>query len=205
MGVGWYEERVLPRLIDVALGRALEPTRARVTAKLSGEVLEVGFGSGRNVPHYPRAVTRVLAVDPAERGRVIAARRLAASRVPVEFIGLDGQSLPLADESVDHVLVTWTLCTIPDVGRALREMHRVLRSDGRLHFVEHGRSADAKAARNQDRLTPLWGRVAGGCHLNRAIPELVAEAGFRVEELDSYRGAGSETFARMYEGVAGKR
>lgn len=202
--MGIYQDRVLPRLIDVVLGRSVDPVRVRVAAGLSGEVLEVGFGSGRNVPHYPRAVTRVQAVDPAERGRIIAAKRLAVSPVPVEFVGLDGQSLPLADESVDHVLVTWTLCTIPDVDLALREMHRVLRSGGRLHFVEHGRSPDVAAARWQDRLTPLWGRVAGGCRLNRDIPRLIDAAGFRVEELESYRDGGPEALARTYEGVAFK-
>lgn len=201
--MGWYEDRVLPRLVDVALGKWTDPTRARVSAGLAGEVLEVGFGSGRNVPHYPPEVVSVRAVDPARRGRVIAAARLAASAVPVEFVGLDGQALPLPDESVDHVLVTWTLCTIPDVDQALREMRRVLRPEGRLHFVEHGRSPDPRAARRQDRLSPLWGRIAGGCHLNRAIPELITDAGFRLDVLETHR-EGSETFARTYEGVAQK-
>jgi SAM-dependent methyltransferase len=202
--MGFYADQVLPRAIDRALGRSVEPVRARVAAGLSGEVLEVGFGSGRNVPHLPAGVTRLVAVDPAVVGRRLAAGRLAASAVPVEFIGLDGQSLPLPDESIDHVLVTWTLCTIPDVHRALSEMHRVLRPGGALHFVEHGRSPHPKSAKRQRRLGPVWGRLAGGCHLDRPIPDLVAAAGFDTADVRSYRDRGPELVSRMYEGVAHK-
>ena len=203
--MGVYSDQVLPRVIDVLLGRQVDPIRARVAAGLSGEVLEVGFGSGRNVPHLPAGVTRLVAVDPATLGRQMAAGRIAARGVPVDFVGLDGQSLPLDDASVDHVLVTWTLCTIPDVGQALREMHRVLRPGGSLHFVEHDRSPDEGSARLQDRVTPLWKRAVGGCHLNRPIPDLVTSAGFEIERLESYRDNGPELFARFYEGVAIRR
>lgn len=199
-----YTDRVLPRVIDVVLGKPFEETRARVASGLSGEVLEVGFGSGRNVPHYPSAVTGVRAVDPAAEGRRIAARRLAASPVPVSFVGLDGQDLPLDDGSVDHVLVTWTLCTIPDVDKALGEIRRVLRPGGSLHFVEHGRSPDDGAARWQDRMTPFWGRIAGGCHLNRRIPDLIEGSGLVMQRLSTYRASGPEIFSRLYEGVATK-
>jgi SAM-dependent methyltransferase len=202
--MGVYEDRILPRCIDVLLGKPMEGTRARVAAGLSGEVLEVGFGSGRNVPHLPSSVTRLLAVDPAVVGRRLASERIGASPVPVEFVGLDGQSLPIEDESVDHVLVTWSLCTIPDVDRALGEVHRVLRPGGSLHFVEHGRSPKASAARWQDRITPAWRRVAGGCHLNRPIPELLVAAGLTVERLDSYTAGGPEIVGRMFEGLATK-
>lgn len=203
--MGVYSDQVLPRVIDVLLGRHTDPIRARVTSGLSGEVLEVGFGSGRNVPHLPAGVTRLVAVDPATLGRQMAAGRIAARGVTVDFVGLDGQSLPLDDASVDHVLVTWTLCTIPDAGQALREMHRVLRPGGSLHFVEHGRSPDEGSARLQDRVTPLWKRAVGGCHLNRPIPDLVTNAGFEIERLESYRDNGPELFARFYEGVAIRR
>lgn len=202
--MGIYEERILPRVVDRLLGRPVDPTRARVAAGLSGEVLEIGFGSGRNLPHLPPSVTRLLAVDPAVVGRQLAADRLASSAVPVEFIGLDGQCLPIDDASVDHVLITWSLCTIPDVGRALTEVHRVLRPGGSLHFVEHGRSPKSSAARWQDRITPAWRRVAGGCHLNRPIPELVAAAGLTVQRLDSYTAGGPELVGRMFEGIATK-
>ena len=198
----FYEAQVLPRVLDVLLGRHTDPIRARVAAGLSGEVLEVGFGSGRNVPHLPAGVTRLVAVDPATLGQRMASERISARGLPVEFVGLDGQSLPLGDGSVDHVLVTWTLCTIPDVDRALREMHRVLRPGGSLRFVEHGRSPDERSARLQDRVTPVWKRAVGGCHLTRPIPELVAKAGFEIERLESYRDNGPELFARFYEGVA---
>ncbi len=202
--MSFYTDRVLPRVIDVVLGKPFEETRARVASGLSGDVLEVGFGSGRNVPHYPASVTGVRAVDPAAHGRRIAAPRLAASQVPVSFVGLDGQDLPLDEESVDHVLVTWTLCTIPDVDRALGEIRRVLRPGGSLHFVEHGRSPDDSAARWQDRITPLWGRVAGGCRLNRRIPDLIEDSGLVMQRLSTYRANGPELFSRLYEGVATK-
>lgn len=202
--VGVYDDRVLPRLVDLALGRPFEKTRARVAVGLTGQVLEVGFGSGRNVPHYPSAVTRVLAVEPNAAGRKLAAERIAASKVPVEFVGLDGQDLPLADESVDHVLVTWTLCTIPDAERALAEVRRVLRPGGSLHFVEHGRSPRSRIARWQDRITPTWGKVAGGCHLNRSIPDLIAGSDLTVTRLEAYRMPGLELFGFMFEGAAAK-
>ena len=204
--VGFYREQVLPRVVDVVLsGRELSLVRARVASALEGEVVEVGFGSGRNVPYYPPAVTRVRAVDPATAGRTLAAKRVAASRVPVEYVGLDGQELPLEDGSVDHVLTTWTLCTIPDVNRALAEIVRVLRPGGALHFVEHGLSPDPKVARWQDRLTPIQRRIAGGCHLNRPIDQLVAGAGLVVTRMDNWSMRGPKAFGYLYEGVATKQ
>jgi ubiquinone/menaquinone biosynthesis C-methylase UbiE len=203
--VGFYEEQVLPRVIDVALGnRESRKLRARAVAGLEGEVLEVGFGSGRNVPLYPEAVTRVLAVDPATVGRKLAADRVAASPIQVEYVGLDGQSLPLPDESVDHALSTWTLCTIPDVHRALTEIRRVLRPGGTLHFLEHGLSPDPKVAKWQDRLTPLERRIAGGCHFNRPIDDLLAAADFTITREDHFYMRGPKTVGYMYEGVAAK-
>lgn len=202
--MGFYNDQVLPRFIDVVLGKPFEQIRARVASELSGEVLEVGFGSGRNVPHYPSAVTRVRAVEPASVGRKLADRRVAASPVPVDYVGLDGQDLPLPAESVDHVLVTWTLCTIPDVGLALREVHRVLRPGGCLHFVEHGRSPKPKVAHWQDRITPAWGKVFGGCHLNRSVPDLVTAAGLTVTRLQTYSIRGPEALGFLFEGVATK-
>jgi ubiquinone/menaquinone biosynthesis C-methylase UbiE len=146
--MGWYVDRVVPRMTDLLLrGGEFDSIRARVCAGLEGEVLEVGFGSGRNVPHYPPAVRRVRAVDPATVGRRLAAERVAASPVPVEYVGLDGEQLPLEDGSVDHVLTTWTLCTIPDVDRALREMRRVLAPGGRLALNVYGPIERTPAAR----------------------------------------------------------
>lgn len=201
--VGFYEDRILPRIVDLTLsGPAVARIRARVCAGLSGEVLEVGFGSGRNVPHYPATVQRVRAVEPAEAARRLAADRVADSPVTIEHVGLDGTHLPVDSGSVDHVLVTWTLCTIPDVQGALAEMHRVLRPGGVLHFVEHGRAPDPRVARWQDRLTPLQRRVAGGCHLNRPIGSLVRGAGFEVRDLDTYYALRPKVFGHFYEGTA---
>jgi ubiquinone/menaquinone biosynthesis C-methylase UbiE len=201
--MGFYEARVLPHLVDAALsGRQFERLRRRVTERVAGDVLEVGFGSGRNVPYYGPSVRRVLAVDPAVTGRKIAAKRVAASPTPIEYVGLDGEQLPLDDASVDDVLTTWTLCTIPDAAQALGEMRRVLRPGGALHFLEHGRSPDESVVRWQDRLTPIQRRVAGGCHLNRAIAQLVTDAGFEMSELTNYYLKGPKFFGYMYEGIA---
>jgi ubiquinone/menaquinone biosynthesis C-methylase UbiE len=201
--VGIYGDQILPRLTNTVLGgREFARVRSRVAAGLAGEVLEVGFGSGLNVPHYPTEVHRVRAVDPATVGRKLAAKRVAASSIPVEYVGLDGQSLPLASGTVDHVIITWTMCTIPDVDRALREIHRVLRSGGEMHFAEHGRSPDPKVAEWQDRLNPVQRRLFGGCHLNRPIDELVTRAGFTVTRMDNFYLKGPKTLAYMFEGLA---
>lgn len=206
--MGLYTDQVVPRFTNLALGgRDFARLRARVAAGLEGDVLEVGFGSGLNVPHYPSAVTRVLAVDPATVGRKLAAKRIAASPVPIEFVGLDGESLPLDNHSIDHVLTTWTLCSIPDIDRALGEIGRVLRPGGVFHFLEHGRSPDPKVARWQDRLTPLQRRVFGGCHLNRPIDTLVAHSGLEVDpdRIDTYYMTRPRSFGFMFEGTATKR
>lgn len=201
--MGFYENQFLPRLIDVVLrGGEIDQLRERAASGLQGTVLEVGFGSGRNIPYYPTAVSKLLAVDPATVGRKLAARRVEASPVPVEYIGLDGQKLPVDDESIDHVLVTWTLCTIPAVDVALGEIRRVLRPGGALHFVEHGRSPDHGVARWQDRLTPLQRRVAGGCHLNRPIDQLVAASGLQITKLDNLYVKGPKPYSYMFVGTA---
>lgn len=201
--MGFYTDQVVPRLINMVMARPeFEPVRARVAAGLAGEVVEVGFGSGLNVPHYPPSVERVRAVDPALLGRRLAARRLAGSPVRVEFIGLDGQSLPLESGSVDHVLATWTLCTVPAPERALAEIRRVLRSGGTFRFAEHGRHPDPRVSRWQDRLTPLQRAVAGGCHLNRPIGELIAASGLTVTGLRNYQLPGPAALGYMYEGTA---
>ena len=203
--MGFYETQVLPRFTDVALsGREFTRIRQRLTADLDGDVVEIGFGSGRNVPLYPPAVTRVRAIDPSTVGRKLAAKRVKASRVPIEYVGLDGQDLPLDDGSVDHVLITWTLCTIPDPARALAEARRVLRTGGTVNFVEHGLSPDARVARWQDRLTPMQRRLFGGCHLNRPIDQLLIDAGFRMTRLDNYYARGPKPYGYMFEGVASK-
>ncbi|MBL7487810.1 class I SAM-dependent methyltransferase [Frankia sp. AgB1.9] len=202
--MGFYGDQVLPRLTNLTLGRPMEPIRARVVEGLSGEVLELGFGSGRNLPHLPAGVTRLLAVEPAQVGVRLAAGRIAAASFPVEFVGDNGEELALAAESVDHALVTFSLCTIPDAERALSEVHRVLRPGGTLHFLEHGRSPEPNVARRQDQFTPLWRRLFGGCHLNRPIDALLEKAGLTVQTIDR-RGLGRPAVASfLYEGVAAK-
>ncbi len=201
--MSFYEDQVVPRLVNALLGnKEFGELRRRVASGLSGQVLEVGFGSGLNVPYYPSSVTRVQAVDPATLGRKLAAGRLAASSVPVEFVGLDGAHLPVESGSIDHVLITWTMCTIPDVATALSEMRRVLRPGGQMHFIEHGLAPDAKVARWQQRLNPLERRLAGGCNLNRPIDELIQQAGFSFDELETFYGKGPKSFSYLYEGVA---
>jgi SAM-dependent methyltransferase len=185
--MGVYREQVLPRVINVACGlKGVEPLRRRVCEGLEGEVVEIGFGSGLNVPFYPGAVTRVAAVEPADVGWKLAGKRLSATSVPVQRSGLDGQSLPFPDDSFDTALSTWTMCTIPDLAAALAEVRRVLKPGGTLHFLEHGLAPDERVRRWQHRLEPVQKRVFGGCHLTRPIPDLLRGAGFTIADLDVF-------------------
>src|SRR6202042_2255231 len=194
--MGFYGEQVVPRIINKACGaKSAEPLRRRVCAGLGGDVVELGFGSGHNVPFYPAAVTRVTAVEPSDVGWRLAAERGKTAPVPVQRSGLDGQSLPFPDHGFDAALSTWTLCTIPDVAAALREVRRVVKPGGRLHFLEHGLAPDERVRRWQRRLNPLQQLVAGGCHFTRPIVELLTAAGFTIEELDVFYEKGAPKFA----------
>ena len=196
-----WGDHVLPRLIAFGMrGEGFAKQRGRALEGVRGRVLELGFGAGHNVPHYGDDVTELLALEPAQVNRRLARKRVAAARFPVEWVGLEGESVPLEDASVDAVVSTWTLCTIPDLARALGEARRVLRPGGALHFLEHGLSPDPGVARWQQRLNPVQKLCFGGCHLNRRIDEEVARAGFTVEGLETFYMNGPRVAAWMYRG-----
>lgn len=205
--MGIYREQVLPRAQDLVMDR--KPTRVvrdRVCAGLAGDVVEIGFGTGLNAPYYPRAVNKILAVEPSPVCMRIAQPRIAGSSTPVELAGLTGEHLDLDSEQFDAVLSTWTLCTIPDLDAALAEMRRVLKPGGALHFVEHGHAPEASVARWQQRLEPLNRRLAGGCHLTRRIPDTITDAGFTIDQLDTYYFKGEpKVFGYTFEGRATKK
>jgi SAM-dependent methyltransferase len=195
----FYDTFIVPRIINTACGgKAFEPLRRRVCDSLSGDVVEIGFGSGHNVPFYPPAVTAVSAVEPADLGWKLAAKRVLASPVPVRRSGLDGQTLRFADGSHDAALSTWSLCTIPDPVAALREVRRVLRPGGFLRFLEHGLAPDEPVRRWQRRLEPLEKALTGGCHFTRPIPDLLTQAGFTITELDVFYQEGVPRFSGAY-------
>lgn len=202
--MGFYQEQLLPRFQDKVMGRKpMCDVRSRVCAGLHGQVVEVGFGTGLNSAFYPAEVTEVLAVEPSDVCMRLAAARIERSAAPVRLAGLDGQHLDLPSEAFDAILSTWTLCTIPDVGIALTEMRRVLKPGGSLHFVEHGHAPDENVARWQGRVEPLNMRLAGGCHLTRQIPSLINDAGFDIDQLDTYYFKGEpKIFGHTFEGRA---
>ena len=202
--MSFYGDRVLPHVINVVMNtKQTRLIRERVCADLTGDVVEIGFGTGHNLPFLPPTVRSLKAVEPAGLGVQLAKERIAAAGVPVHVVGLDGQNLPIEDASADAVLCTWSLCTIPDPTAAVREMRRVLRPGGRLHFVEHGRAPDEKVRRWQDRLNGIQQRMAGGCNLNRDIPAILAAGGMRIAELDTFYGKGEpKPYGYLYEGRA---
>jgi len=203
--MGFYQDQIVPLLINWSMRqRNLAAYRGRIIPAAEGRVLEIGIGSGLNLPFYSRNVTHVIGLEPSPRLLVMARRVEHAGFGSVEFIEGSAQAIPLKDASVDTVVTTWTLCTIPDVLRALREMRRVLVPGGLL-FVEHGRAPDSNVVWWQDRLTPAWKRLGGGCHLNRAIGALIEDAGFRFDHLETGYMRGPKPMTFMYEGSARPR
>jgi ubiquinone/menaquinone biosynthesis C-methylase UbiE len=204
--MSFYQRRVLPCLVHLAMRqKQLLPFRRRVFGEAEGRILEIGVGSGLNLPLYGSAARAVIGIEPSPELLRMARRRAAGISVPVEFLETSAEAIPLDAGSVDAVVTTWTLCTIPDAPRALAEVRRVLKPGGALLFVEHGRAPEPGVARWQDRLDPLWSRFAGGCHLNRKIDDLVSGSGFRIDRLEHARMSGPRTHGFLYEGRARPR
>jgi len=201
--MGLYGRFILPRLIDLGCRCKLATERRlALVPSASGAVLEVGIGSGLNLPFYSKSVTRLVAVDPSQALLSMARRKTAGLGFPVDLRCESAEALSLAERSIDTIVMTFTLCSIPEPVRALREMRRVLRPGGRLLFAEHGLAPDPGVRRWQERLNPVWNRLAGGCNLNRRIDALLAEGGFRVAELRAAYMPGPRPLTYTYEGSA---
>jgi ubiquinone/menaquinone biosynthesis C-methylase UbiE len=202
--MGFYENRVLPHIIDFAMQTpAINDERRRCLEHVKGTVLEIGFGSGLNLPHYPATVTKLIGIDPSATSAKLARARIKASSFPVEVVGLSAEKIPVSDGSIDSVVSTFTLCTIPNVASALLEIRRALAPTGRFHFVEHGRAADPKVVRWQERLNPVQRVIFGGCNVIRPISSLIEQAGFELEWLENAYLKGSAKYGGfLYRGVA---
>ena len=198
-----YNDHILPHVINLAMrNRELGPYRERVVSQARGRVLEIGIGSGLNLPLYGSRVDAILGLDPAARLIAMAQEAANRSKIPVTLMTGSAQAIPIDRDSIDTLVTTWTLCSIPDAGAALQEMRRVLRPGGRLLFVEHGSAPEENVRKWQNRLTPVWKRIGSGCHLNRPIRTLIESAGFRIIRLDSGYAKGPRPMAFFYEGCA---
>ena len=201
--MGFYNDYILPSLINLAMrNKELRPFRERVIGAAEGRVLEIGVGSGMNLPFYRAPVREVLALEPAPRLISMAKRASRTTAMPVNYLEASAEAIPLDQHSVDTVVTTWTLCSIPQAAIALAEMRRVLRPGGKLLFAEHGQAPDASVRRWQDRLTPGWRYIGGGCHLNRPIRNMIEAAGFRIDRIETGYIAGPKPMTFMYEGSA---
>ena len=201
--MGFYSDIILPKLCDLAMrNKQLVPFRQRVIGAAEGRVLEIGVGSGRNLPFYRPPVREVLALEPAARLMTMARSAPRATGMPVNFLEASAEAIPLDQHSVDTIVTTWTLCSIPQAAIALAEMRRVLRPGGKLLFAEHGLAPDAGVRWWQDRLTPVWRRIGGGCHLNRPIRSMIEGAGFRIDRIETGYIPGPKPMTFMYEGSA---
>jgi ubiquinone/menaquinone biosynthesis C-methylase UbiE len=202
--VGIYNRFILPQVIELAMRQKnFAPFRERVVGAARGRVLEIGIGSGLNLASYGSGAKEVYGVDPSAELLAKAGDRLDTARIPVKLVEGSGEKLPFDDHSFDTVVMTFTLCSIPDAALAVREMRRVLRPAGELRFVEHGQAPDPAVVRWQDRLTPAWKRLGGGCHLNRKIDDLIKAGGFRIKRLSTdYMKSAPRPFSFIYEGSA---
>lgn len=185
--MGFYDRFILPPLLGLAMGaKPITYQRKKVVPRASGRVLEIGSGAGHNLPFYdPAKVTHLWALEPSPEMRARAAKRASDAAFPVEFLDLPGEQIPLGDESADTILITYTMCTIPDVASALRGMRRVLKPGGKMIFCEHGKAPDADVEKWQHRIEPMWKKISGGCHLSRPIPSLLKDAGFKIEDMET--------------------
>jgi len=204
VSMGFYSHYILPWSTNFACsGKPFARQRKKIVPRARGRVLEVGIGSGLNLPFYDSSmVEKIWGLEPVPEMRAMAEKVAGEIDIPVEFLDLPGEEIPLDDQSVDTVLVTYTLCTIPDVTAALAQMRRVLKPDAKLLFSEHGLAPDEGVRRWQNRIDPLWSRIAGGCHLNRPIDALITGAGLRIEELDTMYLPGLRTHTFNYWGAA---
>ena len=202
--MGFYNRWILPQLLDVAMRQKnFVPFRERTAGAARGRVLEIGIGSGLNLSSFRPDIESVCGVDPSAELLAKASGRAAKVGFPVRLLEASSERLPLEDRSFDTVVMTFTLCSIPDAGAALVEIRRVLKPEGELLFAEHGRAPDPDVIRWQDRITPVWQRIGGGCHLNRKIDDLIRAAGFRLDRLSvGYQKSAPRPFAFFYEGSA---
>jgi ubiquinone/menaquinone biosynthesis C-methylase UbiE len=204
--MGFYGKWIVPALIDLSMrNQRLRPYRERVAGAAEGRILDIGVGSGLNLPFYARQGQEILGLDPSPRLLARAVSNAQHLQISVYLLEGSAERIPLADRSMDTVVMTWTGCSIPDIRTALGEMRRVLKPGGRLLFVEHGRAPEAGVARWQDRLDPFWHRFSGGCHLNRKIDDLLSEAGFRLDRLQTGYIPGPRIMTFLYEGAATPR
>ncbi|UPK24182.1 class I SAM-dependent methyltransferase [Bradyrhizobium sp. 195] len=203
--MGFYNDVILPRLCDLAMrNKDLLPYRERAIRAARGRVLEIGLGSGRNLPFYGPAVKQVVGLEPGPK-LLEMAQYTPHPGTPVEFVEASAEAIPIEDRSIDTVVTTWTMCSIPDVDRAMTEVRRVLRPGGKLLFVEHGRAPEPRVRWWQDRLTPAWKRISGGCHLNRDIADVLTRNGFGIEDMRTGYMNGLKPMTFMYEGQASPR
>ncbi len=201
--MGIYSRLILPRLMDLSMSsEAMAVYRQQLLTELSGDVLEIGFGTGLNLPYYPAAVTSLTTVEPNEGMSAIAQKRIEASPISIKTATLSGEDLPMPDASFDNVVCTWTLCSIPQVEKALSEAYRVLKPGGRFFFIEHGLSSEPSVQTWQNRLTPIQRAIADGCHLNRKIDKLVSATFDEVTVTEFYGDDLPKVIGYFYKGIA---
>lgn len=195
--MGLYDRYILPVVLNAAMStKPIRYQRKKVVPRASGRVLEIGFGAGHNLPFYDASkVSHLWALEPSKEMRERAAERVSQSSIPLEFLDLPSEEIPLGSEEADTILITYTLCTIPDVMKALGEMRRVLKPGGKMIFCEHGEAPDADVRKWQERLTPAWKFIGGGCHVGRPIPKMIIDSGFRIEGMETMYLPGTPRFA----------